>query len=81
MHLPLWMSIMPSSGAYAADEAAAAARALLLHIRCYDRTRLAACPTGRPLTNHAVRGPARAGGERTHRATDRSLLNDLCPRA
>ena len=48
LDLPLWMSILPSSGAYAADEAAAAARALLLRILRYDRTRLAACPSGRP---------------------------------
>lgn len=87
MHLPLWMSIVPSSGAYAAGEAAAAARTLLPgHILRYHRSRLAACPNGHALTDDVFRSPERADGECTHRPPDRSLpnrslLNGLCPRA
>ena len=67
MHLPLWMSILRSSGGYAAGEAAAAARTLLPDTLRYHRSRLAACPNGHALTNDVFRSPARAGGERTHR--------------
>jgi len=86
MHLPPRMRILRSSGAYAAGEAAAAARTLLPDTLRYHRRWLDACPNGHALTNDAFRSPARAGGERTHRAPDRSLLNrsllnGLCPRS
>jgi hypothetical protein len=73
-------------GAYAAGEAAAAARTPLPDTLRYHRGWLAACPNGHVLTNDVFRSPARAGGERAHRAPDRSLLNrsllnGLCPRA
>lgn len=48
MRLPLWISILRSSGPYPADEAAAAARTLLPDILRYHRSRLAACPNGTP---------------------------------
>jgi hypothetical protein len=44
MHLPLRMSILRSSGAYAAGEAAAAARTLLPDTLRYHRGWLAALP-------------------------------------
>jgi hypothetical protein len=46
MRLPVWMSILRSSGAYPADEAAAAARTLLPDILRHHRSRPAACPNG-----------------------------------
>jgi hypothetical protein len=48
MHLPQWMSILRSSGAYAADGAPAAARMLLPDPLHYRRSGWPPAPTGTP---------------------------------
>ena len=81
MYLPLWMSILRSSGAYAADEAAATARTLLPDTCAATASRLAACPNAHALTNDVFRSPAGRAVSVPAGLLDRSLLNGLCPRA